>query len=72
MSFQEILEQVKGLSLEEQRELYEALESILKIPIRKQKKYQIWDFEGIASHLADDEDPQDYINRLRDEWDRET
>ena len=71
MSIKEILEQVKELPQEEQRELYEALETILKKNTKKEKKYRIWEFEGIAAHLADDEDPQDYVNRLRDEWDKE-
>ncbi len=33
------------------------------------KPHNILEFEGIAAHLADDEDPQDYVNRLRNEWD---
>jgi hypothetical protein len=31
--------------------------------------HDILEFEGIAAHLADDEDPQAYVNRIRDEWD---
>jgi hypothetical protein len=31
--------------------------------------HDILEFDGIAAHLADDEDPQAYVNRIRDEWD---
>ncbi len=81
MSFQEILEQVKEMPQEEQETLYQVLENLLREKKKKrdhsdahihtEKLYSLLDFRGIARHLADDEDPQDYINRLRDEWDKE-
>lgn len=81
MSFQEILEQVKDMPQKEQETLYQVLEVLLSEKKKKQvysdeqfhtkKPYSLLDFRGVAKHIADDEDPQDYINRLRDEWDRE-
>ena len=81
MSFQEILEQVKEMPQEEQETLYQVLEDLLNEKkkkqvytdehIRTEKPYSLLDFRGVAKHLADDEDPQDYINHLRDEWDKE-
>lgn len=67
MSVQDVIQQVRQLPHNEQRALMEWLGALLQEE-DAEKPYRIWDFEGIASHLADDEDPQDYINRLRDEW----
>ncbi len=70
MSVQEVIQQVRQMSRHEQHELMEWLGLVLQED-KSDKPYTVWDFEGIAAHLADDEDPQDYINRLRDEWDKE-
>jgi hypothetical protein len=35
----------------------------------KEKLHNILEFEGVAAHQADDEDPQAYVDRLRSEWD---
>ena len=68
MTVAEIMEQVKALSREERKELMKRLVDTLDEP--ETKKHSIREFAGIAAHLADDEDPQDYVNRIRDEWDR--
>lgn len=68
MTINEIWEQVKVLSPKERDELVRRL---LSLPIDTPAAGQLHDileFEGIAAHLADDEDPQAYVNRIRDEW----
>lgn len=67
MSVTEIMEQAKNLSLQERKELVKLLVDTLDMP--STKKYSILEFEGIAVHLANDEDPQDYVRRIRNEWD---
>lgn len=71
MSVQEVIQQVRQLPRHEQHELMQWLEKFLRDDNASDKPYSVWDFEGIAAHLADDEDPQAYIKHLCDEWDSE-
>lgn len=65
MTINEIWEQVKVLSPKERDELVRRLLSLpTDIPAAGQTQ-DILEFEGIAAHLADDEDPQAYVNRIR-------
>lgn len=68
MTVAEIMEQAKSLSREERKTLVKLLVDTLDMP-EPEKKHSILEFEGIAAHLADDEDPQDYLRRIRSEWD---
>ena len=69
MTIHEILEQVKVLSAKERNELVRQLLAMRDDSTESGQMHDILEFEGIASHLADDEDPQAYVNRLRAEWD---
>lgn len=69
MTINEIWEQVKVLSPKERDELVRRLLSLPTGTPASGQMNDILEFEGIAAHLADDEDPQVYVNRLRDEWD---
>lgn len=70
MSVQEIVQEFKALSLSERKQLIKLLvDSLTDAQEEVAKSHSIAEFAGIAAHLADDEDPQAYINRLRDEWD---
>jgi hypothetical protein len=69
MTINEIWEQVKILSPEERDELVRRLLSLPSNTPAAGQLHDILEFEGIAAQLADDEDPQAYVNRLRDEWD---
>jgi hypothetical protein len=69
MTINEIWEQVKILSPEERDELIRRLLGLHAAPPAADKLHDILEFEGIAAHLADAEDPQAYVNRIRDEWD---
>lgn len=68
MSITEILEQAQALSPHERKQLAKLLIDSLDVP-EDEGLHDILEFEGIAAHLADDEDPQAYINRMRAEWD---
>lgn len=69
MTIQEMIQEARTLSVEERKQLIKALIDIVNEPeTEKPKKRNIMDFAGIAAHLADDEDPQAYVRRLRDEW----
>ena len=66
MTIADIIQQVKSLSRNERKMLVKQLIDLLDEP--EAKSHSILEFEGIAAHLADDEDPQEYVNRMRDEW----
>jgi|GEM_PF-5111912 len=66
MTFVEILRQAQSLSHDERKQL--AILLIEGLDNVSQKPYTLLDFAGIAADFADEEDPQDYINRIRQEW----
>jgi len=70
MTIQEMIQEARMLSVDERKQLIKALVDIVNEPeTAAPKKRNIMEFLGIAAHLADDEDPQDYVKRLRNEWD---
>ena len=69
MSINELWERVKTLSQAERDELVSRLLAWQEDVAKDHQKHDILEFAGIAAHLSDDEDPQAYVNRLRDEWD---
>ena len=68
MTVTEIMDQVQSLSPEERKELANLLIDSLDVRTDIQL-HSILEFEGVAAHLADDEDPQSYVERIRREWD---
>jgi hypothetical protein len=38
--------------------------------LHKQQKHSIMELHGLGAHVWEAADPQDYVNKLRDEWDR--
>ena len=69
MTVAEILKQAEALSTQERKELVKLLVDSLDAPIIEHD-HNILEFEGVAAHLADEEDPQEYVNRMRAEWDK--
>lgn len=67
MTIADIVQQVKYLSRDERKALVKQLIDLLDEPVTK--THDILEFEGMAAHLADDEDPQETIHRMRDQWD---
>lgn len=65
MTINEIWEQVKVLSPKERDELVRRLLSLPTDTPAAGQMHDILEFEGIAAHLADDEDPQAYVKRVR-------
>ena len=68
MTVTEALQQARALNVQERKELMKLLIDTLDMSAFE-NKHSILEFEGVAAHLADNEDPQDYINRMRSEWD---
>lgn len=71
MTLQEIVQEFRSLSMPERKQLIKLLVDSLTDPQSEPPKtHSVLEFEGIAAHLADEIDPQEYVNRLRDEWDK--
>jgi hypothetical protein len=71
MTVLELYLEAEKLSPADRRELIKRLVDTLVYSVgdEPEKKYNILDFLGIAEHLRDI-DPQEYVNQLRDEWDK--
>jgi len=69
MTFEEMVRSVHQLTMDERKQLISLLVDSLTEPQPEAQTHIILEFEGIAAHQADDEDPQQYIKRLRQEWD---
>lgn len=71
MSVQEMIQEARKLSVDERKQLMKALVDLLDEPPahRKQIQRSLRDFRGVGAHLYDGTDAQEYINRLRSEWD---
>lgn len=65
MTINEIWERAKVLSPEERDDLVRRLLSLDSDVSTADRTHDILEFEGIAAHLADEEDPQAYVNRIR-------
>jgi len=71
MTPQEILEKAQKLSVDEQKQLIKLLVDHLGEPPQEAPKKQrsLREFRGAAAHLYDGTDAQEYVNKLRSEWD---
>ena len=70
LTYNDIVQEISRLTMQERvqllRVIADTLEGTGTLPA---KTHNILEFEGIAARLADGEDPQDHVRRLRDEWD---
>ncbi len=69
MSVSEILLQAKALSLEERKELLELLHELVAKDERKPTR-SLFELAGLGKEIWQGIDAQEYVNELRDEWDR--
>lgn len=67
MTLTQILQEVLALPVAERKQVVIAiLESLAPSPPRR---VSLLEFEGVGKHLYDGEDAQEYITKLRREWD---
>jgi hypothetical protein len=69
MTLEDIKREVRSLSVNQRKQLIAFLVDSLTESDSDDKTHSIFEFEGIAAHLADHEDPQQHVDRLRAEWD---
>jgi len=69
MSYNEIVDAMRTLSIQQRKALIlQTVESLISSP-GKEKLHSALEFEGVGADLQDDIDPQGYIRELRKEWD---
>ncbi len=68
MTLEAVMRKIRSLSVEERKRLIGLIVDSLAEPLLPARTRSILDYEGVAARLADDEDPQDHVKRLRDEW----
>ncbi|MFZ4815187.1 MAG: hypothetical protein ACOYL5_11680 [Phototrophicaceae bacterium] len=71
MSLQSILAELPKLSKEEREQISQVLVSLGQYQNPK-KKRSLMELEGLGAEIWQGIDAQDYVNELRDEWDRDS
>jgi hypothetical protein len=69
MTLEAIEREIYALSIEERKQLIMTIVDSMVGSNRVTPKHSILEFEGIAEHLRDEMDAQEYVNQLRSEWD---
>lgn len=70
MTFAELLQEVKRLSAEEQQIIVQALLRDMAPDESASTKRSLREYRGVGAHLANGEDAQEHVARLRAEWDK--
>ena len=65
MTLQELIREIQQLSAADRTAIMNLLSDLTDEP----KMYSILDFQGIGQGALHGADAQDYVSRLRDEWD---
>ncbi len=68
MTWDTLIQEVRELPPDKRKELVMII--LDSFSQQSAHKRSILEFEGVGAHLRDEVDPQEYINQLRDEWDR--
>jgi len=70
MSMSDILEEIRSLPLEDQKQLMKLMVDVLTEPTHiAAKTRSLRACRGVGAHLYDGTDAQAYVSQLRDEWD---
>ena len=70
MTMAEILHQAKTLSLQERKELVKLLIDSLDVPdAAPRQQRRLSELRGLGKEIWQGIDAQEYVNRLRNEWD---
>ena len=69
MTLEDIVQEVRTLSVEERKQLIGMIVDMLTESPPEKKKRSILEFEGLGAEIWKNIDTDAYINELRDEWD---
>lgn len=70
MSVQEIIEAARQLTRAELNQLKDALDMLPGVD-EARKSYRLTDLRGLGKEIWEGVDVSEYLNTLRDEWDRD-
>lgn len=71
MTVLDILEEIRALSLEERKQLMKLMvDTLTETPTEPQKKHSLRELRGLGKEIWRGVDAQQYIDEMRDEWDR--
>ena len=65
VTVEQLMAQARTLPQAQPVKLLKQLVAIVAEPVAAPQKRSILKFDGIAAHLADEENPRDYLRRLR-------
>ena len=68
MTLEQIASEVRRLSVEQRKQLIAVIVETL-IEDKPARTQSILEFEGVGERLRTGEDAQEYVNRLRSDWD---
>ena len=73
MTFENVLQEVQKWSLDERKRLISAVVDTLIIPldplsVEDSAEYTLLDLEGLGKEIWEGIDAQEYVDKLRDEW----
>jgi hypothetical protein len=68
MTFEQITTEIRHMSIQERKRLIAVIVDTLTED-KPPRTRSILEFEGIGERLRDGTDAQDYVDRLRSEWD---
>jgi hypothetical protein len=70
MTFENLLQEVRSLSVDERKQLIKVLVDTLDQPAQSgQTQHSLRELRGLGKEIWQGIDAQEYINQLRDEWD---
>ncbi len=71
MTINEILEEIRALSLEERKQLMKLMiDTLTETPHFSARRHSLRELRGLGKEIWEGIDAQDYINQQRDEWDQ--
>lgn len=70
MSVTELLEEIRALSLEERKQLMKLMvDTLTETTDQPKKLHSLRELRGLGKEIWEGIDAQEYVNKLRDEWD---
>ena len=69
MSVNEILKEIRTLSLAERKQLMKLMIDTLAETPESAQKHSVMELAGLGAEIWEGVDAQEYVNQLRDEWD---
>lgn len=71
MTVLDILEEIRALSLEERKQLMKLMvDTLTDPPAAPQNKHSLRELRGLGKEIWQGIDAQQYIDKMREEWDR--